>query len=439
MRLAKRAYVIYKQGGVTSFIAHSWLYLKNTVFRDLIFVPLLTLVREVLSRLVSTESGLVLIGFDSKLRGNSATVYEYLIENDVDGLFPVWVTEDDGLFDELTTNGYPVVHGRSLEAQRLLLRADIACYDSLSTHTFPDSVTTIKMRHEVPVKNGVEAARDAATPTDAPDHDYILSSSTFMARKQLEYHRARKGGESVSFDQFLPSGFPRNDVLFDVPDETREHWDRYIGNAQYDTVILYAPTRRRQNHYETQNTDLFPFSDFSIGNLHSLLHEENALLLIRFHPDDARQIVDADIKYSTRHDHDSLSAFIGELCSNPYVRTASADHFTDTNELLQFADVLITDYSTVYHTFLLLDRPILFFPYDYEVVNESFGFKYDYYENLPGPAIDSFEDFERYVRILSNRGDPHQDQRRELRQKIHEQPDGNATERVIDHLKNLRN
>lgn len=437
MRLAKRAHVIYKQGGLQSVLFHARDYVVSDIIRKRILSKILIAVRGLLATCISTSPGLVLLGFDNEIQGNSGRIYRRMIENDSGDLSPIWMTSNRDLYDELTSEGYPVAYERSLQGQQLLLRADIACYDKMSTYAFHDSITTVKVRHEVPVKNGPEAAKRAATPTKATKHDYIVSTSKFLAQKQVEYQRARKGGDNLTLDQFVPLGFPRNDMLFEVPDRIRKQWQDFVDDQNYDRVILYAPTRRRQEHYDIDNVDLFPFDDFSSDRLNDLLREQNALLLIRFHPSDERQMVSDDQSYSTRHEHETLLEFVNELRSYDRVRIASTDEFADTNELLQFVDVLITDYSTVYHTYLLLDQPIVFFPYDYKDAKASFDFKYAYYENLPGPAIDSFGELGGYIQELFGGNESYSDRRKELRERIHEYSDGRSTERVINFLHNL--
>lgn len=71
--------------------------------------------------------------------------------------------------------------------------------------------------------------------------------------------------------------------------------------------------------------------------------------------------------------------------------------FINSNEdiypLLSISDALITDYSSVFFDYLLLNKPIIFFPYDYEEYLKNDRELYvDYYEEIAGPAFMDFSD-----------------------------------------------
>ena len=64
------------------------------------------------------------------------------------------------------------------------------------------------------------------------------------------------------------------------------------------------------------------------------------------------------------------------------------ESFEDIYEYLAFAEVLITDYSSIYYDFLYKDKPIIFFPYDLETYTKlDRELYFDYEEYTPGPKV----------------------------------------------------
>lgn len=125
----------------------------------------------------------------------------------------------------------------------------------------------------------------------------------------------------------------------------------------------------------------------------------------------------------------------GRIPSTPYM---------SSSELLVCADVLITDYSSIFFEYLLLDRPIVFFAPDYEAYARDRGFYLDF-DSLPGHIVKN-NNIDEAVRILYNvvGGDgketsaANESQMSVLRQKFREQYmsacDGHVTERIVKEI-----
>jgi CDP-glycerol glycerophosphotransferase (TagB/SpsB family) len=205
-------------------------------------------------------------------------------------------------------------------------------------------------------------------------------------------------------------------------------WNAYVGEINPNNVVLYAPTK----HYglnvgkDDPAVDFFPFNDFDKKQLFKSLKTTNTMLLFRPHPATVRNMYDAEFG-----PHYFMKMQLMELCEEcEYIRMATQYEFADTTELLHFVDILVTDYSSIYHDFLLLDRPILFVPYDYQAFERARGFSYDYYEYLPGPELSSFADFQSELSDIQDGVDRYQAKRRRLRNLIHKHQDGHARERL---------
>ena len=59
----------------------------------------------------------------------------------------------------------------------------------------------------------------------------------------------------------------------------------------------------------------------------------------------------------------------------------------DPQLILKYSDLVITDYSSCYTDFLLLDRPVMFFCYDLDEYLDRWELNFDYDYVTPGPKV----------------------------------------------------
>ena len=104
-----------------------------------------------------------------------------------------------------------------------------------------------------------------------------------------------------------------------------------------------------------------------------------------------------------------------------------------TNVLPQF-DVLVTDYSSVYYDFLLLDRPTIFLPYDLDEYTEAPGFYLPFERIAPGEHPNSQADFLRTLSKAVLEPSVLMEAQRPVADLVHKYKDGGATARVLEQL-----
>ena len=143
-------------------------------------------------------------------------------------------------------------------------------------------------------------------------------------------------------------------------------------------------------------------------------------LLLRPHPND--YLIFPEIK-------DCLQTIKN---SSRFIEIADNTFFQDLYTLLPFVDCLITDYSATYHDYLLSEKPIWFIPYDYNDFKHQNGFLYDYFDLLPGPHLESFNDFIFELKNLYDGIDRYLTKRQELCRLIHKYKDGESSKRVFE-------
>ena len=102
--------------------------------------------------------------------------------------------------------------------------------------------------------------------------------------------------------------------------------------------------------------------------------------------------------------------------------------YPNINDLYYITDILITDYSSNYYEYALMNKPMLFYTYDREIYELTRGVHRSVKENAPGKVCDNFDelmhalenetyDFEKSVQFVKDQFGDY---------------DGNAADRTID-------
>lgn len=199
-------------------------------------------------------------------------------------------------------------------------------------------------------------------------------------------------------------GHPRNDILLRTNSSQKlrgivEDFPEYL------KVILYCPTYRREGP-----TTFFPFKDFDLKGFNSFLKEKKLIVLVREH----------------YYNKSSRNLFFSER-----IIDFGFDICADVNLILPEVDILITDYSSLYIDYLLLDRPCIFVPYDLEAYQKKRGFLIDYEFWTPGYKVQSYMTFMEALKETLSGIDVHKNVRQDLRRKFHDCQTTNSCERVF--------
>ncbi|MDR0758365.1 MAG: CDP-glycerol glycerophosphotransferase family protein [Tannerella sp.] len=199
--------------------------------------------------------------------------------------------------------------------------------------------------------------------------DLALSTSPFLT-EHLFAPQFR-----IPREKFIETNYPRNavfswkkDKLLDFirkyePETTLELVQNII--PRFRKVYIYMPTWRNPGD---DNMTVRSGMDFS--RLNDTLRQSNELFILKFHP-------------LIKIDTDEMSRY-----SNIKVIDRS-----DVYTILPYTDVLITDYSSVYYDYLLMDREIILFCFDLdEYLSNTRELMFDYEEYTPGVRAASFDE-----------------------------------------------
>lgn len=219
---------------------------------------------------------------------------------------------------------------------------------------------------------------------------------------------ARRKSESFGNARCSVLGAPRNDVL--LQGEVRQHAlpsKLACLIAEADCVYSYCPTFREGVRESLLSADFWQ-------DLNIRLEAKNSLLLVKAHPSDRLLRVPAD-----------LSRII-----------SVGAEISDVQDVLKVTDVLISDYSGIVTDFALLDRPIIFFTYDFsEFMRDSRSFYYDFKATLPGPFVETTDQLVSAMDDLSWFSEPNY--RRsfmKFRDRFHYWNDAGSSQRVVGQI-----
>jgi len=305
---------------------------------------------------------------------NSKFLFEYLNKNHSEQATYYFVINDESLRRKLIAEGkINIINATSFKNKWLILRSKFWICSTIE----PPVEFYIKnpkrivyhLGHGIPLKN-IGMAEENISNLKKINRKVKLRMFTHVICYSNYFKSVMEKVFNTNKIEFLPFGQPRNDyVIDDGIDEKVE-----LLSVEDDSFkILYCPTWR-----DYAKAKYFPFSDFTIEDLDSFLIENNIKLYTRDHP---YYSFDKPLNFSNARN----------------VYELNADTLSDITPHLKKFNLLITDYSSIFFDFYILEKKVLFIPYDLERYSKNIGFSKDYEELAYGKKIDSFNDFKASI------------------------------------------
>lgn len=241
-----------------------------------------------------------------------------------------------------------------------------------------------------------------------PNYDLFISTSEFYSNKVFR--------PAFRMKNILEFGYPRNDILLN---RDKKFSNEVLINTDISALesvikfkennyklVLYAPTYRESNNFR---------SDMKVSELTSLIkfgNENNIKFVFKSHPDHLNRFV---------FENDSVINYKNDMDIYPF--------------LSQF-DLLITDYSSIYMDFLFLNKPIIFYPYDFEnYIKNNRSIQFDYEWITPGiKCYNEKELIDSVCQILIKNTDTYKNKREEILNIAFSYKDNKSSKRVWSYL-----
>ena len=242
---------------------------------------------------------------------------------------------------------------------------------------------------------------------DAKGYSSVASSSKFDGW-------AISSSFNILYSKISITGSPRNDWLINqqLPNDLSDLERKLKIELKGRRLILYAPTFRKDD------IGIYNFSADEVEQLCHILKNHNAVLGIRGHINRKAEIAFKEYEFL-------------DLSQNRYI---------EAQVLLRVADALITDYSSIWVDYLLTNKPIIGFCYDWDDYMKDRGLLYDYNSIFPGPiAYNTNELIQALIQTLNGKiSYEHQFKHQNSKIMFHEFDDGNASRRVIETILDMQ-
>ncbi|MBU3179789.1 CDP-glycerol glycerophosphotransferase family protein [Clostridium psychrophilum] len=237
-----------------------------------------------------------------------------------------------------------------------------------------------------------------------------------LSERDSTYFLRSEELDKCALPNYMPLGLPRNDMLFDKEyiSACRNKFD-----SKYNTlgkkILLFCPTWRG---YKIDKE--FPITEKDWMKFDKFMGENNWKMIYRPH-------------YLERLLDDKIFANMKNIVTIDFNEEMS------TQSVLAVSDMVLTDYSSIYVDYLVLNRPICFLPYDVVQYDKERGLAIDFKKEIdtPGPKLKGIDDLINYVKDVSLEDDKFMEIRKAAQKNFYHYLDGDSCKRVWNLILNL--
>jgi len=364
--------------------------------------------------------------FGNKFSDNSKYLFLYVKKFHPE-IRAIWLTHNNNVFYQLLNEGREVYRINSLKAFWYVARAGCVIVsngakDVLGILSKFIKVNIIQLWHGTPLKK----LKEVSTVNKKLINFAKIILPFYGERYRLVIATSELSRESMAFvfgideEKVVVTGYPRNDIFF-------THWIKksecpFVAHIKEKVgcrnIIAYLPTCRGVGYASTDLLKKYKFDTFKIQKV---LEKIDGAMVIKAH------------HYNTFEYNKT------DLSTNRIFVVSDSD-LPDIYEFLPYVDILITDYSSVYFDFLLLNRPIIFAPFDIDEyqrkITELF---YDYETVTPGPKAKDWDEVLTYMLESISDKKKYESERVKINLEFNKYVNGESSRRVYETILGVLN
>lgn len=378
------------------------------------------------SQLIPKKKGLWIFGAwnGEKYGDNTKYLFEYIGNNKPD-IKAVWLTRDKTAFDLINAKNQSVVWAYSFKGFLCSIRAEkifiTVGVKDVNRFVINRKNVVLMWHGNTPIKKIV--FDDKITRKDQSLLDKILFNLfPFMGMTKFKGFTISGSDEASKIfetaflakdKQILLTGYPRNDSFFRVDQRVPLIKDLESLKETNTSSVIYMPTHRKEG-----KGNILKIFDMDLDKLNKSFKLINSKLYVKLHYFHLKQLNFTD----RSHLH-----FINDY-----------DIEQDIYTVLANFDIMITDFSSVHFDFLLMDRPIIFAPFDKEeYLKDDREFYFNYDDVTPGPHAENWSEILKHIEKFVQDPTLFEEERMQVKSRFNKYTDANNCQRVFSVIENL--
>jgi len=383
----------------------------------ILIVYLLNLPLHFIGRMVPRDRDLWIFGARQGQAFAENPKYFFLyVRRNHPGIRAVWLTRNRRVRDRLRQEGHRAYMTHGLKGYWLSMRAGAAFFSSLrfmpsdlNIYAWDRKIMLVQLWHGSPVKRIIHDDPGSKFGKGGPAERLLcllfpfhrLLGVPFFSMSIAASPEVRKrlcSAFRMDPEDIPVTGYPKNDRQADFGQGVKGD-------------ILYAPTFRRGG------LSFLEEAGFDPERINSFLESRKCRLFVKLHYYDMKQ------EHGLDRMIEGYDRIVLLKCDDIY-------------EILDRFDALITDYSSLLFDFLLMDRPVLFAPFDLDCYREAeAGLYYRYDEISPGPVAQDWEELLSALDEVLSGPDRYIAKRKALCERFNSFRDKQSSERLFSEVR----
>ena len=311
--------------------------------------------------------------------GNAKALYNYMKNKYKDNMNYTWIVTSDTFKEKLNREGINAIVLGTSNFKKYIKKTDVFFTTHCNlTGDKTDRAIYIELWHGISSKK-VGFMMKNISSADRLWYEHLSRTVDYFIVPSEFWTTIFSARFNVDLNQVLPLGYPKLDFIKNK--NAFKNLSKLISRdlSNYKKIIFYMPTFRkgcgRDDSQGNVNNilNLYPYNE---EKLVDFLEKNNYLLCIKKHPSE-------ELQFPSSIKSDNII-----LIDNSKLRTL----YFDVYDILDAADLLITDYSSLGIEFLYLNKPCIYLNTDVDSYNISRGICYNNYDLWLTDGLNTLDD-----------------------------------------------